>query len=100
MRALGWASVAGLLCLWLTTTTASYDGPASSQPGVAAQTFTSTVQPARQLVDHLALIVPAPVWIAFGRSLPMLAPMALLVVVARRPVNRHTPRAPPVALAR
>jgi hypothetical protein len=104
MRALGWASVAGLLCLWLTTSTVSSDstvssgGQASSQPGVATAVSLSVWLPARQHVD-LAMIMPPPVRIAVGGSLLVGAPMVVLVVVLRRPANRHTPRAPPVALA-
>jgi|tagenome__1003787_1003787.scaffolds.fasta_scaffold20868583_3 hypothetical protein len=98
MRALGWASVAGLLCLWLTTSAASYDGPTSKDPSVVAQASTSVLLPARQHVD-LAMILPAPLWLDLGESLALGLPMVLLVVVLRRPVNRHTPRAPPAAVA-
>jgi hypothetical protein len=96
MRALGWASVAGLLCLWLATSTVSSDDPTSSQPSVATAVSTSVLLPARQHVDLMMMIVPGPVWIALDGPVLMLAPM-VFVVVARRPVNRHTPRAPPVA---
>jgi hypothetical protein len=96
MCALGWASVAGLLCLWLTTSAASYDGSTSKQTSVVTQASTSVLLPARQHVD-LAMILPTPVWIDLGQSLSVVSPMVLLVLVLRRPVNRHTPRAPPVA---
>jgi hypothetical protein len=99
MRALGWASLAGLLCLWLTTSTAPSDAPTSSQPSVVTQVSTSVFIPARQHVELTMMILPAPVWIALGGSGIALAPMASLVVVLRRPVNRHTPRAPPVVFA-
>jgi hypothetical protein len=104
MRALGWASVAGLLCLWLTTSTVSSgstvssDGLASSQSGVATAVSLSVSLPAHQPVD-LAMVVPPPVRLALGGSLLAGGPMVVLVVVLRRPANRHTPRAPPVALA-
>jgi hypothetical protein len=98
MRALGWASVACLLCLWLTTATASHDGAPSSQEPAVTQAATSVLLPARQHVD-LAMILPAPVLIDLGASMLALAPLVLLVVVLRRPVDRHTPRAPPVASA-
>jgi len=98
MRALCWASVAGLLCLWLITSTVSSDGQASSPPGVATAVSLSVSLPARQHVD-LAMIVPPPVRIALGGSLLVGVPMVVLGVVLRRPANRHTPRAPPVALA-
>jgi hypothetical protein len=98
MRALGWASVAGLLCLWLSTSTVSYDGPTSSQPALVNQVSTAVLLPARQHVD-LAMILPVPVRIALSGSVLLVVPMVLLAVASRRPVNRHTPRAPPVALA-
>jgi hypothetical protein len=97
MRALCGASVAGLLCLWLSTSTISFDGQASSQPGVATAVSHSGSLSARQHVDP-AMIVPSPVRMALGGSMLMGVPIVVLVVALRLPVNRHTPRAPPVAL--
>ena len=98
MCALGWASVAGLLCLWLTTSTVSYDGTTSSQQTAVSQTSTSVPLPARHHVD-LAMILPAPVWIALGASMLVALPLVSAAAVPPRPVNRHPPRAPPVACA-
>jgi hypothetical protein len=99
MGALGWASVAGLLGLWLTTATATYDGMTSSQPSVMTQVSSSVLPEARQHVDP-ATILPAPVRVALGECLLVAAPLVLMIAVLRRPANRHTPRAPPVAFAR
>jgi hypothetical protein len=99
VRALGWASVAGLLCVWLTTSAATYEGSPPSQTSAVAQASVSVLSPARQHAD-LAMVLPPPVSFPIGGALLLAAPMVLVIAVLRRPANRHTPRAPPVAFAR
>ncbi len=99
MCALGWASVIALLCVWLTTSSATFEGSTRSQASAVTQLSTSVLLPARQHVD-LAMTLPTPVWFPIGRLLLMAVSMVLVVAVLRRPVNRYTPRAPPVTSTR
>jgi hypothetical protein len=99
MRVLGWASVAGLLCLWLTAATTTHDGATSSQVSVTTQVSAPVLLPARQQVDQLAMILPDPVWFPLAGLLLAVAPMVSVGFVARRPVRRQIPRAPPFASA-
>ena len=98
MRALGWVSVAGLLCLWLTTSTTTYSGTMHSEASVVAQAPAQVLLPARQYVD-LAMILPEPVWFPLAGLLLAAVPMALVAITPRRPTPRQAPRAPPVASA-
>jgi hypothetical protein len=96
--ALLWASMTGLLCLLLTSTSAPHDGSTSNETSVATQASTPVLLPARHQVD-LAVILPVPVSIAFGICVALVAPVVLPAPALRRPSNRHTPRAPPAAFA-
>jgi hypothetical protein len=98
MRALGWASLAGLLCLWLTTTTTTYSDPTHAEASVVVQTPTQVLLPARPYVD-LAMTLPEPVWLPLAGLLLVAAPMVSMALTPRRPTARQAPRAPPVASA-